>query len=1054
MISPWLTAFFVRLFSRRILVLSVAAALAGLSFLISTRLILEENIAVMLPKDDPMAENLLDAMARFRNANRLQVDVSSDTASRNELFAAADQCHDLLMELPGIAAVDYRHDAESMMPLLNVFIEYVPLLIRPDELPRLAEQLTPDRLEQRLAWFKTRMGTPQGMALKDVPLQDPIGARDLILQRLRPLLTGFGLSPTDGRIMSADARHVLIMLESDFPSSDSRASAPFVQNILEVARRIETNNQAANVRVQVAGAHRAAVDNAAMIRADAQRTIMIGLLAMLVVCLLAYRRPWFALLTFIPTSFGVLVAGAVLAVANPHLSAIAVGCASMLAGIGVDYAVHVLYHFDDQAGLPRQERARILARLTFPISIGLLTTMAAFLVMIASSVPGHKQMGWFGCLTMAASAACALLVLPLLVPVASDAKIKKHDAAARGFLALRLTGSMALFFQWRAKHAHKLLAVFAVLALLAVCGWPRLVFDGSFFNLNGIFPETRKAEQELQRVWGDFTRLTLVTVKGNNLEQAWQKTEHLLAALRGPSTQGRPEAILSPTDLCPSIAEQRKNIEAWQNFWTQTRRAQLTNNLAVAAAKLGYRTEPLLARAAGLGLEPVAPGALTPHHPALQKWIKGRVSCQTNDAQLVLAARVPQGKDLPEFQRRVLEAVPDAAVLDNRIFAEHLVDLTRNGLKLFAIASTAAVAGVLFLFFGSAVLVLAALIPLGAGIGLAFGCLGWMGVPLNLANIVFVIFLVGVGIDYSVFLVTSRLALHRGAGNVVAAAGGSVLVCMLTTMAGFGALAFARHPALWSIGWTALPGIVCVLMSNYLLTPWIMDQLLKPAPKPMLPITNIAAKQKAIQKLYSYQGRFVEQFIFWKIRMDPMFQELDALVPEQALVLDLGCGYGIQANWLALGSEKRRILGVDLDENKLAVARRACIDPHRIHFETGNINTWPGQIGNVVLMLDVMHYWQPEQQQQLLLRARALLQPGGLLLIREGIAGETGKHDRQVRFWERFAVAIGHNKKGNAWHYPSLPELDSQLKLAGFSAPRVCNKGQRGANRLILADAL
>ncbi len=725
----------------------------------------------------------------------------------------------------------------------------------------------------------------------------------------------------------------------------------------------------------------------------------------------------------------------------------------MLVGIGVDYAVHVLYHLEDRAAAGG-DRPAILARLTYPICIGLLTTIAAFLVMLGSSVPGHRQMGWFGCLTMVGSALFATLVLPLLVPDKRSANLVSQppDAVADAG-PLRLTRAVAFFFNWRKRNAPALLLVLAVAFAVAAFGWPRLMFDGDFTNLNGVFPNTRFDEEEIKQVWGDFTRLTLVVLKADEREQAWQKAEHVAEALGDPQNAGSPGALLSVTELCPSKSAQARNLAAWRNFWTPARRSRTAADLTAVAARLGYRPEPFAARAARLGHEPVEAGSLTPDDPALREWIAGRVSVK-DDAAIVLAARVPRDEDISAFQRRVLAAMPDAVVLDNRLFAAHLADFTRSGLRLFAAVSTIAIAAVLFLLLGRATLVAAALLPLATGVGLTFGCLGWFGISLNLANIVFVIFLIGVGIDYSVFLVTNRLAQRSGAGDILPTAGASVFVCVLTTLAGFGALALARHPALWSIGWTALLGMICVLVSTFLLAPWLMDLLLRKKNLPVAPITGVGARRRAVCRLYGFQGMFVEQFVYWKLRTDPMFPFLDSVVPEQSLVLDLGCGHGLAANWLALGSASRKIIAVDFDEVKLSAARRACADPARVKFESGDIRAWNAPKADVVLLLDVLHYWQPDQQAEILSRARGLLRPGGKLALREGISGIHAAGQRVVAFWESFALATGHNRSGDDLHYPSMAELDAALRSAGFTSPIIRPGGGLGANRLFVSESL
>ena len=96
------------------------------------------------------------------------------------------------------------------------------------------------------------------------------------------------------------------------------------------------------------------VDNATLIKGDATRCILLGMGAMLVLCLTAFRRRWLALIAFLPSFFGTTMAGVVIAIWEPRLSAIATGFAIIAIGITVDYAIHVIYHLDDAAGLNHQ----------------------------------------------------------------------------------------------------------------------------------------------------------------------------------------------------------------------------------------------------------------------------------------------------------------------------------------------------------------------------------------------------------------------------------------------------------------------------------------------------------------------------------------------------------------------------------------------------------------------------------------------------------------------------------------------------------------------------
>ena len=129
--------------------------------------------------------------------------------------------------------------------------------------------------------------------------------------------------------------------------------------------------------------------------------------------------------------------------------------------------------------------------------------------------------------------------------------------------------------------------------------------------------------------------------------------------------------------------------------------------------------------------------------------------------------------------------------------------------------------------------------------------------------------------------------------------------------------------------------------------------------------------RRKVGRLYRYQGKFVEQFVYWKMKLDPVFPALDAVVPRQGFILDLGCGYGLATHWLACFTDTRTFLGVDYDEDKIRVAQRTAPEHPRIQFESGDILEREYPACDAILLLDVLHYWTPEKQQLILNKARA-----------------------------------------------------------------------------------
>jgi predicted exporter len=125
----------------------------------------------------------------------------------------------------------------------------------------------------------------------------------------------------------------------------------------------------------------------------------------------------------------------------------------------------------------------------------------------------------------------------------------------------------------------------------------------------------------------------------------------------------------------------------------------------------------------------------------------------------------------------------------------------------FIVGAALMVVFLLAVLFRKASRTLLALIPVGSGLAGMAGGMALLGQSVNLFNIVASILIIGLGVDYGIFMV------HRFTVGTDLATEKAVGVSGLTTLAGFGALALAHHPALYSIGLTVLLGIGAAVVS-------------------------------------------------------------------------------------------------------------------------------------------------------------------------------------------------------------------------------------------------
>jgi len=118
------------------------------------------------------------------------------------------------------------------------------------------------------------------------------------------------------------------------------------------------------------------------------------------------------------------------------------------------------------------------------------------------------------------------------------------------------------------------------------------------------------------------------------------------------------------------------------------------------------------------------------------------------------------------------------------------------------------------------------------------------------------------------------------------------------------------------------------------------------------------------------------------------FVAVAAHVPEAGRVVDLGCGHGVFSAYLALGSERRQVLGVDIAQDKILAAKaaaRAAAERGRtnLRFTLGDAEAPPEGPWEAIAVVDVLYLLSPERQESLLRRCAVALAPGGVLLVKE-----------------------------------------------------------------------
>lgn len=175
--------------------------------------------------------------------------------------------------------------------------------------------------------------------------------------------------------------------------------------------------------------------------------------------------------------------------------------------------------------------------------------------------------------------------------------------------------------------------------------------------------------------------------------------------------------------------------------------------------------------------------------------------------------------------------------------------------------------------------------------------------------------------------------------------------------------------------------------------------------------------------LYRPAGRFAYLFARGKLRHDPLFATLLRVgaIPEGARVADLGCGQGLLGAWFASARGARRdddhdpsrsnadsYCGIDQSSRDVARARVALPAARIIEADLRLFDMATLGPCDVMTLLDVLHYFEPDAQERLLRGVHAALCDSGALILRVG-DGASASATRWANVVDRSVCALrGH----------------------------------------------
>ena len=648
------------------------------------------------------------------------------------------------------------------------------------ELPQL---LSDEGLRAQAQVVRASLALPTSPLSKQIVPADPLGALQRQLERLQagePALV-----TRDGVFTTQDGKWAVLLLATKHSAFDASAQAPLLAAIgakfAELRARLGSN-----LRLEQAGANRFAVDAETNIKFDAQWISVLSFVGVTLLTYVFFRSPLNLLLVMIPGTFGLLVAMAVGIAAYGRLDGMTLAFGGSLIGVTVDYPTHqlILWSLSERGESPWQ----LTRRLGLSLTMAALTTIASFAGMAFTSFPGFRELGLFSTVGVGAAVFASLFMLPDLLPRRRRVQPVSASLAER----------MGPWIPALGRHRGGLALVPAAVVVLGGAALPRLTWHDDLSKMSRLDPAMQAEDERVRARVSDFDAGRFVVALGADAEDAAARNEIVHAALAELVKSGKLGGQRSLHDLWFPPALQEANLAALRAD------PGLPARLDAAFTSAGFKPGATAPFAAALAAAP-PPLSLEELRASPLGELAGTLVLDLGERTAVLTY-LRDVRD-PAALAAALAGIPDVHLFEQRTFLNNIYARVRDHtLRQIAIGSVAVMLLLIVRYRdwrrATAAFLPSLLVPVIVLSGFALA-----GVETNLLHAVSLLLVMGMGVDYGIFIVDSAEEGEELGATLV-----SCLLCCLTTILSFGTLALSSQPPLRAIGTTTGAGVALALV--------------------------------------------------------------------------------------------------------------------------------------------------------------------------------------------------------------------------------------------------
>ena len=791
--------------------LSMVALFAFFGYF-SAQIHLEEDINQLMPssKNEDGTTKLAFADLKIKDETFLLFSGSGV----DSLSAVCDDFVDSLLVRDSlthnIGDVFYRLPDDLLPDGVDYLTEHLPAFIDTSAYAAFDTLLTREHFERQMQQNREDLAGDFGSLFPELIEIDPMGMRGVLAAQLEPMIKGGTDSyrTIDNHFFVPDSTVCMAFITPRYSSTNTGQGSAMFQMMNELIAQFAVAYP--GVHISYHGTPANGFYNSTQIKHDLTTTIAGALVLVLLFLLYCFRR-WDTIpLLLLPVTFGTLFSLTIMYWLKGEFSLLALGIGGVVLGVALSYVLHVLTHHQYVSD-PEQ----LLRDQVKPVLLGCITTIGSFAGLLFIQTDLLRDFGLFAAFAILGTTLFSLIWLPQML------------AATQ----CRLPRSIDRINAYPFDRKKPLIAVILLLTAIGVGAYfiGGTHFDADMNNLGYEQPMVKHSENLLREKTYTGEKNQYFASQGQTMEEALEHFDDLRQKLDSLKHLGLVKNYSPTNELLVPLSRQQERIDAWHRYWNAERLATVRSLISATAPQAGLRPE---------AFELFFEAATADHAPdalyeadLIPRGFLATLMEQSYDGTWLCFSSVRCQNDsvrsADSDYTRICDAVsssPGLLVLDTYYYTtDTLLQMSRDFDRLQWL-SMVFVLLVLWLSFRYNVKhTLLGFMPILLSWLIVLGSMNIFAQQFNLINIIISTFIFGIGVDYSIFIMhgltnnaqptlnsqLSTLNFHKTA----------ILLSAITLLVTVGSMLLAVHPAIRSVGFSTLVGLLSAIILSYVVQP-------------------------------------------------------------------------------------------------------------------------------------------------------------------------------------------------------------------------------------------